>query len=209
MKNPTRLEDPSRTQNHPLPALLRAAVASVLLATLPAEASGPQEKEMTTVAVMGIQRKISLAQPKTDPFEEALKTIGQTKDEAQIRKLWLNLARTQPAKVLEYSELIYSPFMMETLKEACEVSAIKFPELFLERAFDCTDVPQYQELVLKAAKNAARAKPEAAIEYQERYATFPGGQEIVEKAMENVRRKTAKLTQKTAPASMATKGVLK
>ena len=106
---------------------------------------------------------------------------------------------TQPAKILEYSELIDSAFRMETLKVACGVAAAQSPEVFLQKAFDCTDLSDYPELVLKAAKNASESKPEAALEFRDRYSTFPGGQKILERAMENVRKKTVRITQKTPP----------
>lgn len=208
MKTPNNLEVLPPMQNRPTPLLLRAAIASVLLATLPAQASGPEYKEYPTVAVLNAQ-KGSKMQPKTDPFEEGLKGIRQASSEAEVRKLWLRLAMAQPAKILEYSELIDSAFRMETLRMACGVAATQFPEVFLQKAFDCTDLPDYPELVLKAAKNASETKPEAALEFKDRYSTFPGGQKILERAMENVRKKTIRVTQKTSPFNWQSKQLSK
>lgn len=202
MKTPETLDTPSnRIQALRLPTTLRAAVAGVLLASLPVQASGPHEHEEgpTQVAIMDVKKRPIQPQPKTDPFEEGLKEIRQANGEAQVKKLWLSLAQNHPVRILECPELANSPFMMETLDVACGALAAKQPEIFLEKAIACTDDPNYRLLVGTAAKNASVTKPEAAVRFKDLYVDLvPEGQKTFKNATENIRKKTAKVIPKSS-----------
>jgi hypothetical protein len=192
MKNPHTLEILSSRPKYPrLPMALRAAVAGLLLGSLPAHGSEPDRVNHPEYAMAMMKRQEVRVQPKIDAFGEGLKEIGQTKDSAQIRKIWLRLAVTDPSKTLQYSELIDSPFLMETLAMACGVSSDKYPDIFLDKALNCTDLPDYRHLVIKAAKNAADSVPEAAVRFKDRYETFPEGREIAKKAIVAMRKRAA------------------
>ena len=175
-------------------------MAALVMAATPvvaAESSSAQPETAVVekrVPAVKPNDEASVDYPKTpeNQFRDGLRWIGNAKTEEMKKRGWLRLAEVLPTKTIENSELIDPPYIMEVMRVAANSAVEKDPVGFLQHAVFCTDLPNYLDLLKKAADRAADIDPKATLSLSDRFGDFPWGKPILAKAKKNLESKLPK-----------------